>query len=292
MSEHEVIAPGEKPHLDPFEHVVNNKHIEIFDTIHLSIGLPQILGYQVTKFHILLALAAVVVSGLLIYLSRKMRSGEPPRGKFVNMIETFIFFIRDQVAKPGLGNEKDANKYTPFLVTMFLFVFLVNVFGMIPFLGSATADLQVTFALSLVCFGVIHVTGVREHGGVGYLKTFVPHLHVDNVILKWMLMIGMAVLEYATAFIRVTVLAVRLFANMLAGHTALFVLLFFIKMAAAPEWVAYIGAPDWSYYIVMPISVLLVTALSFLELFVAGLQAFVFTFLTAIFIGLAKHPAH
>ena len=293
MSEqHAVAAPGAKPELDPFEHVVNNNHIELFETIHLSIGLPKILGYQITKFHVLLTLAAIIVTGLLIWLSRKMRSGEPPRGKFINMIESFVFFIRDQVAKPGLGNEKDANAFTPFLVTMFLFVFLINLFGMIPFMGSATADLQVTAALALVCFGVIHVTGIREHGVPKYLQTFIPHIEVDNPLIRWPLVIGMAALEYLTAFIRVIILAVRLFANMLAGHTALFVLLLFIKMASEPQWLAYIQAPSWAYWGVMPVSVVLVTALSFLELFVAGLQAFVFTFLTAIFIGLAKHPPH
>ena len=292
MSEQTVTAPGAKPELDPFEHVVNNDHIEIFETIHWSIGLPKIFGYQITKFHILLTLAAIIVTGLLIWLARRMGSGEPPRGKFVNLIETFVFFIRDQVAKPGLGNVKDANKYTPFLVTMFMFVFLINIFGMIPFMGSATADLQVTLALALVCFGVIHVTGVREHGVPKYLKTFIPHIEVENAFIRLPLVIGMAVLEYLTAFIRVIILAVRLFANMLAGHTALFVLLLFIKMASQPDWLAYIQAPEWAYWGVMPVSVILVTALSFLELFVAGLQAFVFTFLTAIFIGLAKHPPH
>ena len=103
---------------------------------------------------------------------------------------------------------------------MFMFVFLINVLGMIPFLGSATADLQVTLALALVCFGVIHVTGVREHGVPKYLATFIPHIEVDNPFIRWPLVIGMAALEYLTAFIRVIILAVRLFANMLAGHTA------------------------------------------------------------------------
>ena len=100
------------------------------------------------------------------------------------------------------------------------------------------------------------------------------------------------VLELMTPFIRVFVLSVRLFANMLAGHTALYMLLFFIQMVTKPEWIAYNQAPEGLYWVVMPFSILLVTALSLLELMVAALQAFIFTLLTAIFIGLAKHPAH
>ena len=106
-----------------------------------------------------------------------------------------------------------------------------------------------------------------------------------------MIMVGMAVLEYATAFIRCGVLAVRLFANMLAGHTVLFMILFFIALVDNPAYKIPI-AKDWMYFGMMPFSVILVTALSLLELFIAGLQAFIFTFLTAVFIGLAKHPPH
>jgi F-type H+-transporting ATPase subunit a len=105
---------------------------------------------------------------------------------------------------------------------------------------------------------------------------------------------GMALLEYATAFIRVGVLAVRLFANMLAGHTVLFIILFFIALVDNPTYQIRIaeGKEWWMYWCVMPFSILLNTALSMLELFIAGLQAFIFTFLTAVFIGLAKHPPH
>ena len=96
MSEQSPVAPGAKPHLDPFEHVVNNDHIEIFETIHLSIGLPNILGYQITKFHVLLTLAAFIVTGLLIWLARQDAFAVNRRvGKFVNLVESFVFFIRD-----------------------------------------------------------------------------------------------------------------------------------------------------------------------------------------------------
>jgi F-type H+-transporting ATPase subunit a len=101
-----------------------------------------------------------------------------------------------------------------------------------------------------------------------------------------------AVLEFATPFIRAFVMSVRLFANLMAGHMALYILMFFITMVSKPDWVASNGAPEWLYYVVAPACVTMVTILNLLELMVAGLQAFIFTLLTAIFIGLAKHPAH
>jgi F-type H+-transporting ATPase subunit a len=191
----------------------------------------------------------------------------------------------------------DANKYLPFLTTLFLFIFVCNLFGMFPFLPSPTAHIYVTGALAVIVFFVTHISGIKENGTKGYLKTFIPHIHLEGgpamQILAKLLTFGMAVLEYLTAFIRTFVLAVRLFANMLAGHTVLFMILFFIKMVADPDYrIPVTQGADWMYYPVSIFSVLMVTALSLLELFIAGLQAFVFTFLSAIFIGLAKHPAH
>ena len=108
----------------------------------------------------------------------------------------------------------------------------------------------------------------------------------------------MTILEYLTAFIRSGVLAVRLFANMLAGHTVLFMILFFIALVANPDYQINIVktqsgiVQDVMWFVMSIFCIGLVTALSLLELFIAGLQAFIFTFLTAVFIGLAKHPPH
>jgi F-type H+-transporting ATPase subunit a len=178
----------------------------------------------------------------------------------------------------------------------------MNLMGLIPFLGSPTANIMVTAALALVAFVIIHTSGIKEMGTEKYLKTFIPHIHIEGgagmqvfgVVLKW----GMAALEYLTAFIRATVLAVRLFANMLAGHTALFMILFFIVLVSHPDYKIDIvakqgeGVQNVMWGAMSIFSVGLVTALSLLELFIAGLQAFIFTFLTAVYIGLAKHPPH
>jgi len=287
---------GGKKAIDPFEHVVDSDHIGIFDSTHTAIHLPGKLGeyVSITKFPIFLLVAAIIVGAMVLWVANKIKSGEPPKGKLWNFIESLLFFVRDKIARPGIGLH-DGDKYLPFLSTLFLFIFLCNLFGMIPFLPSPTAHIYVTGALAFIVFGVVHISGIKENGAGGYLKTFIPHIHIEGgAVMKAFglgLQITMAILEYLTAFIRVFVLAVRLFANMLAGHTVSFMILFFIKLVADPDYKIAI-AQDWMYWPVSIFSVLLATALSLLETFIAGLQAFVFTFLAAIFIGLAKHPAH
>lgn len=282
--------------IDPFEHVVDSSHTPIFETVGLEVHGLEIAGVPL-KFMLLMAASAVIVAITMIWLGRKMASGEPPTGKLWNLLESLLFFVRDKIVRPGVG-EEDANRYLPYLATLFLFIFMMNLMGMIPFLGSPTASIMVTGALALVSFVVIHIAGIQgNHGIGGYLKTFIPHIEIEGgPVMKGLgvgITIGIAALEYATAFIRATVLAVRLFANMLAGHTVLFMILFFIALVDNPAYQIEVAkGKDWLFYAVMPFSVLMVTALSLLELFIAGLQAFIFTFLTAVFIGLAKHPAH
>ena len=279
--------------IDPFSHVSDNDHLPFFESLGWEVHGLEVAGVPI-KFALLMTVCAVGVAGALIWLGQKMKNGDAPRGYLCNLFESLLFFVRDKIAIPGVG-EHDANKYLPYLTTVFLFIFAMNLIGMLPFMASPTASIFVTGALALVSFGVIHVSGFMQHGANGYLKTFIPHIHMEGgaamKLFGVVLMLGMAVLEYATAFIRAGVLAVRLFANMLAGHTVLFMILFFIKLVADEHYKIPI-AKDWMYYAVAPFSVVLVTALSLLELFIAGLQAFIFTFLTAVFIGLAKHPPH
>lgn len=282
--------------IDPFHEVVNNDHFEISESLHWHIPLPEIFGYQITKFHILLALSALLTAWAFLWLGRKLQTGETPRGTMWNLLESLVLFVRDSVARPGIG-KVDGDKYVPFLTTVFTFILITNLLGMIPFMGTATASIAVTFALALISFGVIHGAGIKEHGPFGYVQTFVPHIHIDGTIGKIIglfLIPGMTILEIMTAFIRLAVLAIRLFANMLAGHTALFMILFFIQFVSrSMADGGYLeNPPGWLYFVVAPSSVIMVFLLSLLELLVAVLQAFVFTLLSAIFIGLAKHPPH
>ena len=149
---------------------------------------------------------------------------------------------------------------------------------MIPFMGSPTADIAVTVALAGVTFCFIHGSAIAKMGFKHYLQSYVPHLDIPG------LGIFIAVLEIVGNCIKGVVLAIRLFANMFAGHVVLASLLMFILMVRDQGPVLFWG--------VTTVSVLGVIALSFLELLVAFLQAFIFTFLTAIFLGMAVHPQH
>lgn len=263
--------------INPFEHVQDTPHWHLLESLHLGFHLP--FG---TKFMVLELIAAGLVLAIFIPLARRAQTGEPPKGVFWNAFESLLTFIRDQVAKPCIGAH-DADRFVPFLWTMFLFILFCNLLGMFPFLGAPTASISVTGALALCSFAVIHGAPIAKMGPAGYLKSYIPHIHVPFG-MGYLLIPGIVAIEIVGHFIKAFVLAVRLFANMFAGHTVLAVILLFIVMAK-----------DAAIYIWLPItigSVLGVTALSLLELFVAFLQAFIFVFLTALFLGSTLHPAH
>jgi len=276
--------------IDPFEHVEDSSHFEFFDTINWRLELGG--DY---KFMILLGISALLLIAVLVPIARRARNGQPPKGRLWNGVESVMEFIRDDVARSSIG-EHDYKRFLPFLWTLFFFVLTVNVLGMLPFSASATASLAVTAVLSLVSFVVIHYNGlVANHGVAGYFKTFVPTLERNDAVLKIIgpfIIVGITALEILGAFIRGFVLAVRLFANMLAGHTVLFIMMLFIRMVGESALANPDGPASFLFWPITGGVVVLVTALSLLELLVAVLQAFVFTFLTAVFIGLALHPEH
>jgi F-type H+-transporting ATPase subunit a len=271
---------------NPIHHVVDDDKFEIFKTEHGTIHLPA----GITKFEVLVFLSAVIVAVTFIWLAKRIATGERPTGKLWNFLEMILLFIRDEVARPSIG-EHDYKRFLPYIWTLFFFILVMNLLGIVPFLGSATASLAVTGVLAAISFIVIHYNGiVANHGFKNYMKTFVPQIDSTSLPMQFM-KIGLFFLELVSAGIRGLILAVRLFANMLAGHTALVVVLSFIMMAgqAAEQGSSQAGTFFWPISIG---SVVMVTALNLLELFVACLQAFIFTFLTAIFIGLAMHPQH
>jgi F-type H+-transporting ATPase subunit a len=263
---------------NPFDHVMDTQKWHILKNFGLEIHLPG----GITKFMVLELLAAILVMVIYIPIARQARTGRPPRGPLWNAFESLLTFIRDQVAKPCIG-EHDADRFVPFLWTMFLFVLFCNLLGMFPWMGSPTASLSVTAALALCSFLVIHGAAVAKLGVGPYLKSYVPHMDVPFG-MGYFLVPMIVFIEVLGNFIKGAVLAVRLFANMFAGHTVLAVILLFIVMAKDAGW-----------YLFWPItisSVIGVTLLSLLELFVAFLQAYVFVFLTSIFMGLTLHPQH
>jgi F-type H+-transporting ATPase subunit a len=272
--------------VDPFEHVMDTSEWHFFESLGAHIHLPKIhlpgYDFQITKFMVLEVVAAVLIVAIYVPLARRAVSDELPKGFIWNTFESLLTFVRNQVAVPNIGAH-DADRFVPFLWTLFLFVLFCNLLGLFPFLGSPTASITVTGILALFSFLIIHGAAVAKMGPLGYMKSYVPHLDVPFKLNYFIvpMIVGIEALGHV---IKAFVLAVRLFANMFAGHTVLAVILLFIIMAK-----------DSAFYLFGPItiaSVLGVTALSLLELFVAFLQAYIFVFLTSLFLGMTLHPSH
>jgi F-type H+-transporting ATPase subunit a len=162
---------------------------------------------------------------------------------------------------------------------MFFFVLGCNLLGLAPWAGSATGALATTFTLAMITFGMVLITGMARQGILGFWKALVPHMELPLVMAIFLIPM-IFVLELAGLLIKHVVLAVRLLANMVAGHLVLAVLLAFILASAS----------HIAFYGVAPVVLAGATALTLLELFVAFLQAYIFTFLSALFIGTAIHP--
>ena len=242
------------------------------------------LDFQITKFMVIELFVAFGCVVLFSWVASKVASGERPKGRLWNTFEAMLLFIRDQVARPAIGH--DADKYLPFLWTMFFFVLGCNLLGMVPWAGSPTGAFAVTLVLAVCTFAMVVFSGSMTFGVVGFWKNQVPHMDLPFVLaifLKPMIF----VIEVVGLLIKHFVLAVRLLANMLAGHVVLAVLVAFIAVVAALETVQSISHPLMIG--VGLASILGAVAISMLELFVAFLQAYIFTFLSALFIGAAVH---
>ena len=162
--------------------------------------------------------AAVLMVAIFVPLARRIATGAT-RGRFWNMFEVMVLFIRDQVARPAIGGH-DADRFLPFLWTLFFFILLLNLIGLLPWVGSATADIWVTGTLAVITFVTVIGTGIAKFGPVRFWLGQVPHMDVPlvmGVFLRPMIF----VIEVFGLLIKHSILAVRLFANMFAGHLVL-----------------------------------------------------------------------
>ncbi|MEN6459553.1 MAG: F0F1 ATP synthase subunit A [Thermoguttaceae bacterium] len=242
-----------------------------------EIALPNIFGFQVTKLMAIELLAAVLMLLIFIPLARKIRTGKSPRGRWWNAFEAAVLFIRDGVVRPAIGG-RDANRFVPFILTLFFFILFCNLLGLVPWLGSPTGSINVTAVLALVAFAVVVGAGMKKHGPVRFWTGLCPPMDVPKSMAVFLIPMILSI-EILGLVIRHTILAVRLLANMFAGHLVVGVIVAFIPVV--------VHSVLW--YGVTPAAVLGATALNLLELFVAFLQAYVFAFLTALFIGMSLH---
>jgi F-type H+-transporting ATPase subunit a len=265
------------------------------DGIYIPLGWIEIGGYRVpTKYMILALIAAGLMLWIFVSLAKYTRTGEPVSGPFWNLFEGMLTFIRDEVAKPnfpehahghdhGHGEaQHPADKFVPLLWTIFFFVLFCNVLGMFPFMGSPTANIYFNIGLALICFLIFHGAPIAKMGFFQYVYALWPKIDVGIPVLGLVIKAMIFFIEFLGTFIKSGVLAVRLFANMFAGHMVLASIMLFIVVARdSPGWGVVLGA-----------SLAGTIALSLLELFVAFLQAYIFAFLTALFLGMGLNPEH
>jgi len=260
-------------------------------------------GFGISKYMVLeLVLAAILVL-LFTRLAAQLRSGAPARGRLANLFEAMIVFVRDQIARPAIDSHDDhghghddghaahghaahahpahdGDRFVPLLLTLFFFILGCNLLGMLPWAGSPTASFSVTLALAGVTLLTVVVAGMAKFGFLGFFANQVPSMDLPlpmAIILKPMIWL----IEMLGLGIKHGVLAFRLLANMVAGHLVLLGIMGLIGATAASLpaiWASVTG-----------VSVISCALFSILELFVAFLQAYVFTYLSALFIGASVH---
>lgn len=241
---------------------------------------PLAIDFSPTKHLVWMVFAAVIALLLLLTASSAVRKADaerrPAKG-FAGAIEATALWVRQEVILPNVGHHGEG--FVPYLLSLFFFILSCNLLGLLPWGSPATGNIAVTGALALLALVVIEIAGMRSLGTKGYLGTifFVPHGlpgGIGGAFMKAVLLVIMTPIEIIGKLAKPFALAVRLFANMTAGHVVILALLgltFFFQ-----SYLVGVGASA------------LATGIMLLELFVAFLHAFVFTLLTAVFIGLIR----
>ncbi len=230
-------------------------------------------GIGITQYTVWMFIICAVMLALVLIGVRKVKVN--PSGKFAGLIDWGYDAVCRNMGEGAIGH--DYKKHIPFLATLFFFILIANVIGLIPGAKTPTGSLSVTWALALISFVYFNFYGIKAKGGLGYLKSIAPSgLPVVMVPIIWFF-------EFFSLVVRLLTLAVRLYGNMFAGHTILGVFAimaqFFILDAiqfAAP--LTALPAIAWIAFLLIMYA---------LECLVAFLQAYVFTILSAVYVGLA-----
>jgi F-type H+-transporting ATPase subunit a len=280
---------------DPVAHVINHPWLVADDGTWL---------WSSSQTNLVFTSALLLIIGLVV--AKAVSTGDEGQGhwrfvtksRFAHMIEVICGYLRESTVRPLLHERTD--RFMPFLWTLFFFILINNMIGLIPLLdlhniiagqiapevvaehrafigGTATQSIWVTGALAIIAGLMINWAGVKELGLGGYLK----HLTAESPVFVWPIIIP---IEIMGTFIKPIALAIRLFANMTAGHILVAVLLGF----AAQGFLSAADNPLLGIFVGL-VSSAGIIAIYFLEIFVAFLQAFVFMFLTTVFISLLSH---
>jgi len=249
-------------------HVFDSDRLDVFEFFGIEIPLPVELG--ITKHTVFILLAGVLTFAAVWGASKSIE--RVPR-RFRNFLEAIVKYIRDEVVYPNMGVE-NGRKFTPYLLTLFLFILIMNMLGLVPFGAAATSNIYVTGSLALLTLLIMIGGGMMEQGPVKFWINLVPP---GVPIAVWPLLF---VIEFIGLIVKPFALMVRLAANMTAGHIVIFSLMSFIFTFSA------------IWYLIAPVSVFAMVLFFVLELLVALIQAYVFTMLSAVFIGMSLHPEH
>lgn len=239
--------------------------------------MPHEVFLGISNHLILMALAGGIVFWIFWAghaAKVELQSGGAPTGRMANFIESLVLFVRDDMVYDIMGKE-NGRRFAPLFLTQFFFIWVVNLLGNLPLPGiggAATANINVTAALALTTLVVMLVMALKVSGPVKMWTGLVPH-----GVPGWMWPL-MFVVELASFFIKPAALMIRLFANMMGGHLVILSLFGLIYMFKS--W--------FVFGMVMPMGLFV----GVLELLVAFLQAFIFTFLSILFVQASVHPEH
>ncbi|MBM4175748.1 MAG: F0F1 ATP synthase subunit A [Ignavibacteria bacterium] len=258
------------------DHIVDSNVLD-FEPF-FSITLPAIhlnllgvdLNLSITKHVVFVWLGALIVFLLFRLAASSYKKSLVPKG-LANVMEVLVTFIRDEIVAPTVGTAY-TNKFLPFLGTIFFFILTCNFLGLLPYGSTATSNISVTASLAAISFIVTQFAGMKKNGVMGYVKGLIPH-GVPVFLLPIMF-----VVEVLGLFTKPFALMIRLFANMTAGHVVIMALIGLIFILKTP--------------FISPVSILFALFIYLLELLVALIQAYIFTMLSSLFIGMAIHQEH
>lgn len=263
---HEIELPYWKP---PYTYALPLPRLPV-----LHVGSVAV-DFSITKHLVFMMLAAILVVLVMLLVvqgvSRAQAEGRPPRG-FAGAMEAIALYMRQEVILPTIGAHGEG--YVPYLLSVFFFILTCNLLGLLPWGSTATGNIAVTAAMAFISFVVIEISGMRSLGFKGYMGTIFYLPPGLPTVLKPVLLVILTPIELIGKLAKPFALAVRLFANMTAGHVvvlALIGLTFFFQSV-----------------LVGVLASAMATGIMILELFVAFLQAFIFTLLTSVFIGLLR----
>jgi len=272
-------------------HITDGDHMEIpwiLPPFFKEIHLPK---YEALKFHVgpveidlsptkhvyfLLIGATLLILVMTLTArahARATAAGSVPKGG-PNAIEAMILYIRNEVILPNVGHHGEG--FVPYLLTVFFFILTLNLLGLVPYGSTATGNISVTATLAIITFITVEIAGIRANGW-GYLSTIFYWNNDLPVVMRPLMFLIISPVELLGKFTKPFALAIRLFANMTAGHIVLLAMMGLFFSFGLPIGIAPLG---------------MAIAIMFLELFVALLQAFVFTLLSSVFIGLIREAHH